>query len=76
VPRYKGPDDPVTAELVEEWVVGILEEWLDGHYTERLADDRQRQVKLWSDGTYVVKDRTGDNPDRKFKVSVVVQEVK
>lgn len=74
--RYKGPDDPVTAELVEGWVTGVLEEWFDGHYTERLEDDKQRSVRLWSDGVYVVKDPTGDNSDRKFKVMVTVEEVK
>lgn len=69
--------DPVTAEIVREWVVEVLEEWLDGYYTNRLPlpDDRQRQIKLWSDGVYVVKDPSGYVPNRKSKVDIVIQEV-
>ena len=71
--------DPVTPEIVQEWVADVLEEWFDGHYTERLEDDHQRQVKLWSDNVYVVhkvEHHGGKTGNRKFKVTVTVEEVK
>jgi hypothetical protein len=62
--------------MVRDWAVGTLQEWLNKSYSEHLSDERQRRVVLWDDGTYVVQDFAfGIHPDRKFKVTVVVEEV-
>lgn len=71
-------DDPVTEDLVAEWAEGTLACWMTS-YTDPLSDGRQRKVVQLEDDTYQVyrvEDFNGYHPDRVFRVSVQVEEVK
>lgn len=73
--------DPVTADLVAEWAQDTLNCWFHKSYTDVLADERQRRVIQLEDPTgkynlYRIEDKYGYNPDRVFRVTITVEEVK
>lgn len=71
-------DDPVTPDMIATWCEGTVATWMTS-YTEPLEDGRQRKVVELEDDTYLlirVEDYSGDNPDRVFRISVQVEEVK
>jgi hypothetical protein len=71
--------DLVTTDTVEQWAEWTLQEWLDGP-SPVLEDGSQRRLDTYEKDDYnivLVQDKYDHrHPDRKFRISVQVEEIK